>query len=53
MIVKIPSEYINVIKTTRFFSLKTFAKYAGSKNVIQHGANKATMPAINEASNES
>ncbi|OGC98370.1 hypothetical protein A2634_00140 [Candidatus Amesbacteria bacterium RIFCSPHIGHO2_01_FULL_48_32] len=49
---KIPAPNTKVIKSTRFLSLNTDPKYAGSKNVMQHGANNATIPAKNAAINE-
>ena len=52
IIVKIPKLYINVMAITFFRSLKTLPKYEGNKNEMQQGANNATIPATNEANNE-
>src|SRR3989344_6542654 len=49
---KIPAPNTNVMSSTRFLSLNTDPKYAGSKNVIQQGANNATIPAKNAAIRE-
>ncbi len=45
----IPKKKIMVIFNICFFSRNAEARYAGSKMVIQHGANKATIPAKNDA----
>lgn len=48
-VTKIPAPKIRVINRTFSFSLKTLPRYAGSKKVMQQGANKATIPATNAA----
>jgi len=40
---------MKVIFKILFFSRKADPRYAGNKIVMQHGANKATMPAKNDA----
>ena len=50
--VAIPKKNTNVIMRTLRFSRKIDPKYDGSKTEIQHGANKAAMPAIKAVIND-
>ena len=47
-----PRAKMNVRKTTRCLSLNIVPRYEGKRNVIQQGANRATMPPKKEAVRE-
>jgi hypothetical protein len=43
---------MKVISNTCLLSRKILPKYAGNKKLIQHGANKATIPATKAAAKD-